>query len=98
MIRPVFAALVTCVAPVLVQAEVDFVHQVVPVLKQHCAACHGGKEAKGTCTSPVVAAFSHVQPLWEWYFPSRILRLRRDSHTSGLSRLAGWTVSGACSC
>ena len=47
MIRPVFAALVTCVAPVLVQAEVDFVHQVVPVLKQHCAACHGGKEAKG---------------------------------------------------
>jgi hypothetical protein len=47
MIRPVFAALVPCVAPALVQAEVDFVHQVVPVLKQHCTACHGGKEAKG---------------------------------------------------
>ncbi|QDU93867.1 DUF1549 domain-containing protein [Lignipirellula cremea] len=28
-------------------AELDFAHQVAPILKQHCAACHAGKEAKG---------------------------------------------------
>ncbi|QDT16407.1 DUF1549 domain-containing protein [Alienimonas californiensis] len=28
-------------------APVDFAHQVVPVLRRHCAACHGGGEAKG---------------------------------------------------
>jgi len=28
-------------------AEIDFVHEVVPVLKAHCTGCHGGKEAKG---------------------------------------------------
>jgi hypothetical protein len=26
---------------------VDFAHDVVPVLKKHCVACHGGKESKG---------------------------------------------------
>ena len=26
---------------------VDFAHEVVPILKTHCVACHGGKEAKG---------------------------------------------------
>lgn len=49
--------LLTCVsflcAPPLwaqpaVSAEpVDFAHDVVPILKQHCAECHGGGEAKG---------------------------------------------------
>lgn len=29
------------------RAEIDFVHQVVPILKQHCAECHAGEEAKG---------------------------------------------------
>ena len=28
-------------------AEVDFVHQVVPILREHCSGCHGGEEAKG---------------------------------------------------
>lgn len=28
-------------------AEVDFVHQVVPILREHCSGCHGGDEAKG---------------------------------------------------
>lgn len=27
--------------------SVDFAHQVVPILQQHCVGCHGGKEAKG---------------------------------------------------
>jgi len=29
------------------QAAPDFSHQIVPILKKHCVACHGGKEAKG---------------------------------------------------
>lgn len=27
--------------------KVDFAHDVVPILRKHCAACHGGNEAKG---------------------------------------------------
>ncbi len=29
------------------QAAPDFSHEIVPILKKHCVACHGGKEAKG---------------------------------------------------
>jgi hypothetical protein len=29
------------------RAEVDFVHQIVPILKEHCIDCHGGDKAKG---------------------------------------------------
>lgn len=29
------------------QPKVDFAHDVVPILRKHCAACHGGNEAKG---------------------------------------------------
>ncbi len=28
-------------------AAVDFVHEVAPILRQHCVECHGGEEAKG---------------------------------------------------
>ena len=28
-------------------AEIDFAHQVVPILKKHCVECHGGDESKG---------------------------------------------------
>jgi mono/diheme cytochrome c family protein len=28
-------------------AEIDFAHDVVPVLQKHCVECHGGNEAKG---------------------------------------------------
>ncbi|MEM7603009.1 MAG: DUF1549 domain-containing protein, partial [Verrucomicrobiota bacterium] len=28
-------------------SEVDFVHQVVPILKEHCGECHTGEEAEG---------------------------------------------------
>jgi hypothetical protein len=27
--------------------QVDFSHQIVPILKQHCMECHGGKKSKG---------------------------------------------------
>lgn len=29
------------------EGKVDFAHQVVPILKQHCAECHGDQEAEG---------------------------------------------------
>jgi hypothetical protein len=32
----------------LAQQPVDFAHDVVPILKKHCVACHGGREAKGS--------------------------------------------------
>ena len=28
-------------------AETEFAHEVVPILKEHCVECHGGREAKG---------------------------------------------------
>lgn len=29
------------------QAEIDFAHQVVPILQEHCGDCHSGEESKG---------------------------------------------------
>lgn len=29
------------------RAEIDFAHDVVPILEKHCAECHGGEEAEG---------------------------------------------------
>ncbi len=29
------------------QAQVDFAHEVVPILRKHCVECHGGDESKG---------------------------------------------------
>ncbi|MEZ6127702.1 MAG: DUF1549 domain-containing protein [Planctomycetaceae bacterium] len=31
----------------ILAADVDFSHDVVPILRQHCVACHGAQEAKG---------------------------------------------------
>ena len=28
--------------------QIDFSHEVVPILRKHCVACHGGREAKGS--------------------------------------------------
>lgn len=39
--------LITIVAARPSVAEVDFAHDVVPILKQHCAECHTGEEAEG---------------------------------------------------
>jgi len=27
---------------------IDFAHEIVPILRQHCVGCHGGREAKGS--------------------------------------------------
>lgn len=36
-----------CLVPVLHAADIDFSHQVVPILKTHCAECHMGDKKKG---------------------------------------------------
>lgn len=44
--------------------EIDFAHQVVPLLQQHCVACHGGREAKGSFslnTRELVVDSGHVE-------------------------------------
>jgi len=43
----ILAPLFLSVTAVSATAEVDFVHQVVPILKEHCTECHGGEKAKG---------------------------------------------------
>lgn len=35
------------IMPKATAAEIDFVHQVVPILRQHCGECHSGEESKG---------------------------------------------------
>lgn len=37
-----------CCSAVSAQGPVDFSHEIEPVLRKHCIACHGGKEAKGS--------------------------------------------------
>src|SRR4051812_40444480 len=48
--RAVAAALVACaaLAPIAGGAEpVDFAHEIVPILSQHCGQCHTGDKKKG---------------------------------------------------
>ncbi len=47
--RRTVLALATCayLAVSHAHAEVDFVHSVVPILKEHCGDCHSGEESKG---------------------------------------------------
>lgn len=43
--------------------DLDFSHEVVPILKQHCIECHGGKEAKGSFslnTRELLADSGHI--------------------------------------
>ncbi|MDA7875120.1 PSD1 and planctomycete cytochrome C domain-containing protein, partial [Rhodopirellula sp.] len=44
-VRAVLAVL--CVVLVTPALAIDFVHEVVPILRTHCVKCHGGDEAKG---------------------------------------------------
>lgn len=48
-VKPSFSSLFSFLflLPVVAKGEIDFVHQIVPVLKEHCTECHGGEEAKG---------------------------------------------------
>lgn len=43
--RPLFLLSLSLVP--LVQGEVDFAHEVMPLLQTHCVECHGGDEAEG---------------------------------------------------
>jgi mono/diheme cytochrome c family protein len=48
-VLPIFI-LTVCLGKSLSAADgdpVDFAHQIVPVLKQHCVECHGGDKSKG---------------------------------------------------
>ncbi|MCO6456450.1 MAG: hypothetical protein J5I93_14225 [Pirellulaceae bacterium] len=46
-IRSLFFWLVTLHGLAANGAEVDFAHDVVPLLKQQCSKCHGGSQKKG---------------------------------------------------
>ena len=46
MLRQSITILLFPFAP-LVTAEVDFAHEVVPLLQKHCIECHGGEKSKG---------------------------------------------------
>ncbi|MEM7014708.1 MAG: DUF1549 domain-containing protein, partial [Verrucomicrobiota bacterium] len=41
------ASIFVLAIPALTQAEIDFAHEIVPIIKQHCAECHAGEEKKG---------------------------------------------------
>ena len=45
----VFVLLLVCTKATgnVLADDVDFSHEVVPILRQHCVACHGDREAKG---------------------------------------------------
>lgn len=47
MRKPRLIPLIWLACALGVRAEVDFAHQVVPILKKHCVECHGGDESKG---------------------------------------------------
>ncbi len=43
-----FAALFSIVPSLHAQhSQIDFVHEIVPILKKHCVTCHAGREAEG---------------------------------------------------
>ncbi|MBC8117218.1 MAG: DUF1549 domain-containing protein [Candidatus Saccharimonas sp.] len=46
MRRSIILSLLLAAAPAFA-AEIDFAHEVVPVLKQHCGKCHTGDQKKG---------------------------------------------------
>ncbi|QTN31372.1 DUF1553 domain-containing protein [Akkermansiaceae bacterium] len=45
--RIVLHAAVTLTAALSLRAEIDFAHEVIPILEKHCVECHGGDESKG---------------------------------------------------
>ncbi|HAE10310.1 MAG TPA: hypothetical protein DCG39_01570 [Opitutae bacterium] len=51
------AALILFFLPLLLVGKVDFVHEVMPVLKKRCAECHAGEKKKGGLSMNTRAAF-----------------------------------------
>lgn len=49
--------LLTLTVPILLVAKVDFVHQVMPILKKHCAECHTDGKKKGGLSMNTRAEF-----------------------------------------
>ncbi|WP_417382446.1 DUF1549 domain-containing protein [Gimesia sp.] len=47
-VLPLLVASLINIVSVVQAKPFDFAHEVVPILKKHCAACHGGREAKGS--------------------------------------------------
>jgi hypothetical protein len=50
MFRPLLCLSLLCLsllAALPAAAAIDFAHQVVPILKKHCAECHLGEKKKG---------------------------------------------------
>ena len=45
---PILIVLLVDVVSPVQAGPIDFAHEVVPILKKHCVACHGGREAKGS--------------------------------------------------
>ena len=43
----VTVALTAVVLPGFAAAKVDFSHQIVPILREHCSECHTGDKKKG---------------------------------------------------
>ena len=46
-LRMLFAAVLCAPAPLVAADPVDFAHDVVPILSEHCATCHTGGKAEG---------------------------------------------------
>ncbi len=46
-VRQIITLCLLLAAPPSFAAEIDFAHEVVPVLKQHCGKCHTGDQKKG---------------------------------------------------
>lgn len=59
--RPAFPFLITAflAAPLCSSAAVDFAHQIVPILRKHCAECHSGDKLKGGFSMNDRAALLH---------------------------------------
>jgi hypothetical protein len=56
--------LLAAIGPGVSAAELDFSHDIVPILRQHCVGCHGDREAKGSFsinTRELVEQSGHVE-------------------------------------
>ena len=50
-------SLILLCVPTFLLGKVDFVHEVMPILKRHCAECHTGQKKKGGLSMNTRASF-----------------------------------------